>query len=539
MRIKSHRCGIKTGILLALCAAAPVPAIAQSAEVADRIDAIEKKIRGLQGQLQQLKSELGEARKQLRQSRGGSQRWKEQARQTQQAVEQAGRAEQGVPARDAAANDQSQPTQAVAKAVAAPVAAPSGGGVIVAMPGGRPTISTADGRASLAIGTQVQFDMGGYFQNPSPTTQFPDLNSGVNLRRARIFFVGKYDDFTLNVTPDFADPSPTLYEANINYTGFKPVVARVGYFQPWYTLYDSQSSNDFLQLERPSIIEISRNLAAGDARASVGFKASTDGWFFASYLTGATYGENSTSLNGEQLGFVGRMAGRPYYDKDWNINVGFSGESVFHPNLRQSGTPFVSQETLTLEDRPELRIDQNRLISTGALSASGANSYGGGMGINWQNFLVQGEFYQIQVNQLLPPGARSPVLGFNGGYVEGGWVITGEPVRYNAGSAAFARPKVAEPFSLGGALGAWELSARYSTTNLNSNVTPGVAQSVTGGVFGGYQQVYGVALSWYPNDWVRLMLQFQYTSVNRLNSAGTVQIGQKFETLAGRMQVAF
>jgi hypothetical protein len=34
-------------------------------------------------------------------------------------------------------------------------------------------------------------------------------------------------------------------------------------------------------------------------------------------------------------------------------------------------------------------------------------------------------------------------------------------------------------------------------------------------------------------------MQFQYTMVDKLNSAGTAQIGQKFETLAGRVQVAF
>jgi len=75
--------------------------------------------------------------------------------------------------------------------------------------------------------------------------------------------------------------------------------------------------------------------------------------------------------------------------------------------------------------------------------------------------------------------------------------------------------------------------------NLNSHVAPGVSQSVTGGMFGGYQQIFGAALSWYPNDWVRLEMQFQYTMIDKLNSAGTTQIGQKFETLAGRAQVAF
>jgi phosphate-selective porin OprO and OprP len=82
-------------------------------------------------------------------------------------------------------------------------------------------------------------------------------------------------------------------------------------------------------------------------------------------------------------------------------------------------------------------------------------------------------------------------------------------------------------------------AARYSVMDLNSNVTPGVPQSVTGGVYGGFQQIYGAALSWYPNDWVRFMLMFQYVSVDKLNSAGTVQLGQKFEELAGRVQIAF
>jgi len=62
---------------------------------------------------------------------------------------------------------------------------------------------------------------------------------------------------------------------------------------------------------------------------------------------------------------------------------------------------------------------------------------------------------------------------------------------------------VERPFRIGkGGIGAWELAARYSTVSLNSNVIPGVSQSVTGGVFGGQQQIAALALSWYPNDWL-------------------------------------
>src|SRR4029077_1300478 len=264
--------------------------------------------------------------------------------------------------------------QAQAAAASAPPApaAPSEG-IKVGFPGGRPTISSSDGRISFAIGNQTQFDYGGYYQNPGSTAQFPQLNNGVNLRRERIYFVAKYDDFTLNVTPDFGGSpdgnltNQTLYEANLNFTGFKPVTATLGYFKPWFSLYDSQSTNDFLLMERPSIIEIARNVAAGDARATIpGLKASTDRYFAAWALTGPPYGAQTSSLlNGEQLGTVGRLAGRPYYDEDWNFHLDFSGEYVFHPNNNASLTPGVSQQTLIFQDRPDLRIAMNRLVRTG------------------------------------------------------------------------------------------------------------------------------------------------------------------------------
>ena len=84
----------------------------------------------------------------------------------------------------------------------------------------------------------------------------------------------------------------------------------------------------------------------------------------------------------------------------------------------------------------------------------------------------------------------APRLGFNGGYVEGSWVLTGEPHPYHVDRAAWARPKVDHPFSVGGGgIGAWEIAARYSTVDLNSNVVAGLSQTATGGIYGGRQQI--------------------------------------------------
>jgi phosphate-selective porin OprO/OprP len=555
MGTKSRSRHAACGALAAVCVAI-LPAMADAQDAAiDRIEAIERQMRGVQSELERLKHELGEAKRQLRQSRSEAQRAHEEARGAEERARQetlkAAAAEpqttQAVATRPSQASGGGlgrgvpEPPAAAADPMAA---AASSEAVTVSMPEGRPTIAAADRRLSLAIGGLVQFDMGGYFQNPNPNTQFPRLNDGVNLRRGRLYFVGKFDDFTLNITPDFGgspDGTPTLFEANVNYTGIKPVTATVGYFHPFVSLEDATFPGNVLFLERPSIINIERSVAAGIQRASLGANAATENYFAAAYLTGPLFGAQSSNLlNGEQVGLVGRFATRPYHDEDWNFHTEFSGQMAFHPNVNANGTPGVSRTTLTLDDFPELRIDFNPLVSTGPVSTRSANVYGGALGASWRNFLVQGEYYQIGLNQSKLPGLPSPKLGFNGGYVEGGWVMTGEPIPYDIARAAWSRPKVDRPFSLAdGGVGAWELAARYSTVSLDSNVVPGVSQSVTGGIFGGQQQIAALAFSWYPNDWLRFMLQFQYVDVNKLNSAGTVQIGQRFETLSARAQAAW
>jgi phosphate-selective porin OprO and OprP len=359
-KCSSHRRAC--GTLAAMCAAIlPVVAYAQDPAV-DRIEAIERQIRGLQSELQHLKSELGEAKRQLRQSWGEAQRAREELHQARQAAER----ERQDALKAATAEPQTTQTARQANAVAAvPWAAAGSEGVKVSMPGGRPTIATADGRASLAIGGLVQFDLDGYFQNPNSSTQFPRLNDGVNLHRGRLYFVGKFDDFTVNITPDFGgspDGAPTLYEANINYTGFKPVTATVGYFHPLVSLSDATFPGDLLFLERASIINIERSVAADKQRASLGVNAATEDYFASAYLTGPLFGaQRPTLLNGEQVGLVGRLATRPYHDEDWNIHAEFSDQIAFHPNVNANGAPGVSCTTLTPQTFPSCRSILTRL----------------------------------------------------------------------------------------------------------------------------------------------------------------------------------
>ena len=475
-------------------------AVAQSAAPQSpnvRVEAIEGQIDALQNELRQLKTEFGQTNQQLHKSQVEAEQARDDARRAQD--------------------------QAKATAASAP---------LVTFPKGRPTISTPDKSASLALGLQLQFDMGGYFRDRHSSDVQPpaarDLNDGSNLRRGKIFIVGKYGGWTANITPDFGgspDGSVSLIDANINYGGFKPITATIGYFKPWYGLQDSTSSNDFLFLERPSIVEIARNVAAGDARASLGLKASTEDYFASAYLTGGNWSDQSAGLsNQEQLGGVVRLATRPFHGEDWNVHTGFSGSALFHPAKSNAHQPGDTLENIQLRDRPELRIDMNRLIDTGPIDTENADTYGFELGGNWHNFMMQGEYIRIDVNR-----NHGETVHFDGGYVEASWVISGESRKYDPSVAAWARPVPAHPFDPlngEGGLGAWELAARYSLTDLNSD-----------DVNGGKQQVYGLSLSWYPTALLRFMLQGDYIDVDRHD--GGTQIGQDFWNVALRTQFAF
>ena len=171
-------------------------------------------------------------------------------------------------------------------------------------------------------------------------------------------------------------------------------------------------------------------------------------------------------------------------------------------------------QTLRLRDRPELRIDQSRLIDTGALAADRAYAWGPEFGIRWRNFLLQGEYIRIGRRNR----RRARISASMAAMSRRAGCSTGEPRHYNSTSGAFGRPSPRAPFSLAeGGWGAWEVMARYSVADLNDKARRGIPAAATGGVFGGRQEVIGLGLSWYPNRLLRFMLDWDIVNVDRLD----------------------
>src|SRR3984893_5121704 len=435
---------------------------------------------------------------------------------------------------------------------------------VVKMPNNRPTICTADDQNCVAITSRLHFDGGGYDYRPNTAATVPQrLDDGVNLRRARIGVIGKFmGDWNYALIYDFGGSSDGfagtasvggaavgflpggalsgVENAYLSYTGFKPfggtLALEGGVMDLPYTLDEAFSSNDMPFMERASSGIIATNIAAGDFRSTAGARWYSDRFWAGAYATGPATGaiHSASSVNPpgttEQYGAVARAAGHIVSGKDYSLHIGGEAEWLLQPphNL------IANTQTLTLSDRPELRIDPTTLVSTGALAGvSGAQVYSAEAAGTYGPLFFQGEYYWYNVDR--NAFAPLPSLKFQGGYAEAAYVLTGETRPYNPGSASYGGIAPANPFSLnGGGWGAWEIAGRFSAIDLNDRLAN------PNGIAGGRQTIYTLALNWYVNRNVRFMFDYLHGTVAKQISATNFgDAGAKFDAFAMRSQVAF
>jgi phosphate-selective porin OprO and OprP len=435
--------------------------------------------------------------------------------------------------------------------------------VVVKMPGNRPTFCTADDRNCIAITSRLHFDGGGYDYHPNTPATVPQrLDNGVNVRRARIGVIGKFmEDWNYALVYDFGGASDGfastasaggvpvgflpggavsgIENAYLSYTGFKPFGGKLaiegGVMDLPYTLDEATSSNDIVFMERAAAGIAATNIAAGDFRSTFGARWYTDTFWAGAYVTGPATGaiHSASSINPpgttEQYGAVARVAGQIVSGKDYSLHVGGDAQWLIQPphNL------IAGTQTLTLSDRPEVRIDPTVLVSTLAIAGvSGAQVYSAEAAGTYGPLFFQGEYFWFNVDR--NAFAPLPGLKFQGGYAQAAYVLTGETRPYNAAAAAYGAIVPANPFSLTGGWGAWEIAGRYSTIDLNDRL------GAVNGVAGGRQTIYTVALNWYVNRNVRFMFDYLHGNVARqVSPTNFGDAGSKFDAFAMRTQVAF
>lgn len=429
----------------------------------------------------------------------------------------------------------------------------------VSLANGRPTLTSADERFRFALRGTLQYDVAQYLQDDplapnnrrSDSANPSDLNSGANFRRARFGFEGTaFNDWNYALIYELGGSgveSAGITQAFVEYAGWKPwddvaLRFRIGAWATPTGLEDATSNTESLFLERAAIAELVRGMAGGDGRTGAGVFANGERWYGSLALTGATV--SNTGEFDEQTGYLARLAFSPLSGENYNLHIGANASGVIDPADTDPGAG--SLQSLRLRERPELRVDSQRFLDTGALPADGLTAYGFELGASWNSFYVAGEAFQIDLSRT--DGFADP--SFGGWYVQGAYALTGERRRWNAANGGFQGLRPTTPFNLAtGDWGAWELAARYSVLDLNDNEgSLGLATPI-GGVRGGEQTITTVGLNWYPNSVIRFLLDYQWVEIDRLepeNSSIVVpapgvgaQIGQEFEILSLRSQFAF
>ena len=291
---------------------------------------------------------------------------------------------------------------------------------------------------------------------------------------------------------DFNSATAPIQDAIVSYHGYEPIVATVGNFKEPMSLNQLQSDNTTTFTERSVMDSLIPGRSFGGAVGGAG-----KNWT----VTGGIYGANANNApdtNG--IAGTGRVTYAPILDEKQLLHFGFAGS---YRELDRTGP----NPNPSFSAKPEDFVYRQNLVATGAfgnvdnlvrLNAEALYQYG-----PWR---VQGEYTHVEANGYGVQGDRS----FDGGYVEGAWVINGKGRVYRVtppyGSEFAVLQGVAlddsQRISQGG-YGVFEIAGRYSTLDLRSKNTNG-----------GHIEDFSAGLNWYPDRNIRLMADYVHADAN-------------------------
>ena len=385
------------------------------------------------------------------------------------------------------------------------------GKVIATNPG--PRIEGPNARNSMTFIGAAQIDVGAVQQTDLGPLA-PDVHSGSAIRRARLGIQGTaFSDFAYQVEIDLAGTggvASNVKDVYVQYNGFRPVAFTIGNIKPRTGLETSFSDRSNAQTYMEGSMLSTMYTTTGTR--NVGILASTGGEHWSGSLGwfGDDLNNNGVATAGEEgFGLHGRLTWAPIATKDALLHFGVSGFE------RKVSTDNTNTSQIRVRAQPENAIDAARLIDTGNITlADNANL----IGLESAGFLgpvgFQSEWGQMEIDRIGRPTAK-----FSGAYVGANWFLTGESRVYDARTGLFTRfsPRVnADPKN--GHWGAFELAARWSTLDLNSDPDLFTGATLLG-IRGGEETNYTLGLNWYWNPYFRLMLNYVHAEAkNRTNT---------------------
>ncbi len=180
--------------------------------------------------------------------------------------------------------------------------------------------------------------------------------------------------------------------------------------------------------------------------------------------------------------FVGRFTLVPLVSQD-ESNLLHLGVGYRHSNGKEGFHYYTEPEMNKLP----------LFVNTGIYDADRTETLN--LELSWRKgpFWLASEYMQSKVKN---SDLNDPT--FNGYHITASWILTGEMRPYNKRNGTFGNTPVAKTMHQDG-IGAWELSARYSTLNLTDGV-----------IDGGDMQIASLGINWWLNPFLGVSMNYRH-----------------------------
>jgi phosphate-selective porin OprO/OprP len=349
---------------------------------------------------------------------------------------------------------------------------------------------TPDKDFTLKLGGRIMTDWTWISEDDGIKADVGEQEDGVEIRRARIYLEGLiYGNVQYKLQFDFSNADADIKDAYIALPDFPIAHLKMGHFKEPFGLEELTSSKYITFLERAfSSVDPARN-AGFMLYDSIYDERMT-------WAAGIFKSTNDYGIIKDDGGYAGtgRVTGLPVYEDN--------GASLLHLGAAYSHRD-PDNNLVRLRSKPEAHLP-DYFLNTGFIPSDEVDIVG--LESAWVSgpLSLQGEYAHMDLDRT--DGGSS--VEFDLYYGQVSYFLTGEHRRYKKSAGAFTRIKPHKNYGDEGGIGAWEVAARYSETDLSDgNVTGGEMENITAG------------LNWYLNPNTRIMWNYIHSDKDNVGEA--------------------
>lgn len=332
-------------------------------------------------------------------------------------------------------------------------------------------------------------------------------------RRVRTFVEGELQDWDYKLLLDFAENTAEIVMARMRYSGFEngPKL-QFGKLREDISLDALTSSKHIALIERSSLADTMSPYFRWGVSAYQYFPSTGLRYALGVYKNDAFGSDGKDETDDLNYALSSRVT--------WS-QAKEPGQ-VLHAGLWYSARQMGGDDLSASFARGELRETNTRLVNYVAGGETAAidqlNQAGLELAFQHKALLLQGEYAQRNLTTQDPQSVLDGER-YQAYYLQASYFLTGEQRSYAKGSAVFSQPK--------GVTDAWELAARFSSTDASSDFQGTKAQTYTLGV------------SYYFNPKIKVMANYIHSTVDGAGTMALVGNEDVGDAFAARLQYVF